>query len=48
MVELFFHWFWVPSQGFSGGIFLGVDVDVFDVLASEFGRVLLCCVLKDK
>ena len=38
---LTFHWEWVPANGHSGGILVGVNKDTFDVISFSRGEFFL-------
>ena len=43
-----FTWQWVPPLGRSGGILLGADLDLFDLIEHECGKHFIRMLLRDK
>jgi hypothetical protein len=43
-----FAWKWVPSQGHSGGLLMGIDEDVLEVTDYQESRHFLSMVLEQK
>ena len=46
--NIIFCWNMIPSTGSAGGILMGVDLDLFDVLAWEFRQSSIACQVKFK
>ena len=43
-----FTWQWIPPEGRSGGMLLGADLDLFDLIEYELGKFFIRMLLVDK
>ena len=43
-----FAWFGSPSRGFAGGVLLGINKEMFDILEGDFGFYYVRCLVRHK
>ena len=43
-----YFWNWLPAVGTAGGILVGINSDVFDVLSWSLHKFCVCCLITDK